>query len=76
MRRWTQEEREQQSALIRKSKPWEQSTGPRTEAGKAVVAKNAIKHGMRSAAWEAQRKAVNRVMRDYRDAIEQLLRQA
>lgn len=41
-----------------------------------MVAKNAIKHGMRSAAWEAQRKAVNRVMRDYRDAIEQLLRQA
>lgn len=33
--------------LIRKWRPWEKSTGPRTEAGKAAVAQNAFKGGER-----------------------------
>jgi hypothetical protein len=43
---WTKERRARQSELIRGWKPWEQSTGPRTEKGKALVANNALKHGM------------------------------
>ena len=66
MRHWTQEERERQSALIRSWKPWEKATGPRTEAGKAKASTNATKHGMRSAAWTAERKMLNQVMRDFR----------
>ena len=34
--------------LIRRWKPWEKSTGPRTEAGKASSARNSRKHGNRS----------------------------
>jgi hypothetical protein len=33
--------------LIKTWRPWERSTGPRTEAGKAVVAYNAWKGGTR-----------------------------
>lgn len=64
MRRWTQEEREQQAAAIRKYRPWQHSTGPKTEAGKATVAKNATKHGMRSAAWTAEQKMFNELMQE------------
>lgn len=49
MRQWTQEERLKQSQLIRNWRPWEQSTGAKTEAGKAVSKMNAYKHGGRSA---------------------------
>ena len=38
--RWTPELRAQQSAAIQRWKPWEKSTGPRTERGKAASAAN------------------------------------
>ncbi len=38
---WTPERRARQAELIRKTKPWEKSTGPRTEAGKAISSRNA-----------------------------------
>lgn len=74
MRRWTQEERKRQSAMIRKSKPWEQSTSPRTEAGKAVVAKNAMEHGMRSAVWSAKTRMFNQLMRELQTALKERAR--
>lgn len=40
MPRWTDEARLKQSELIRKVRPWEKSTGPRTPKGKAVSSKN------------------------------------
>lgn len=43
---WTPERRKKQSEMIKAWKPWEKSTGPKTEAGKAVSSKNAEKHGM------------------------------
>ncbi len=33
----------------KKFKPWEHSTGPNTDEGKAISSQNAMKHGMRSA---------------------------
>lgn len=38
---WTPERRARQAYIIRQTKPWEQSTGPQSEAGKAVSARNA-----------------------------------
>lgn len=38
---WTPERRARQAELIRQTKPWEFSTGPRSDAGKAVSARNA-----------------------------------
>jgi len=45
---FTPEHRSAQSALIRLHRPWEQSTGPRTAAGKAVSARNARLQGVRA----------------------------
>ncbi len=44
---WTPERRARQAELIRIWRPWEKSTGPRTAAGKAVVARNGWKGGVR-----------------------------
>lgn len=42
---WTPERRARQAELIRKWRPWEKSTGPKSAAGKARVRKNAFKGG-------------------------------
>jgi hypothetical protein len=50
MRQWTEEERLRQSQLIRNWRPWEQSTGAKTEEGRAISKMNAYKHGGRATA--------------------------
>jgi hypothetical protein len=45
---WTEERRKRQSELIRTWKPWEQSTGAKTDEGKAKSSLNALKHGLRA----------------------------
>ena len=50
MRPWTQEDRARQADLIRQQKPWEKSTGPKTEAGKRVSSLNSLTHGHNSQA--------------------------
>jgi len=47
MNGWTLDRRKRQSIIIRAWKPWEQSTGPVTENGKAEVSKNAYKGAVR-----------------------------
>jgi hypothetical protein len=44
---WTPERRAKHSEAIRRWKPWEKSTGPKTEAGKAVSSRNGWKGGER-----------------------------
>lgn len=44
-RGWTPERRAKQAAMIRAWRPWEQSTGPRSHAGKARAAQNSFKTG-------------------------------
>lgn len=60
---WTTARKEAQAAAIRRWKPWECSTGPRTEAGKARAARNAYRGAHR------QRH------RDYVRAVKALLRE-
>ena len=38
---WTPERRARQAEIIRRTKPWESSTGPKTEVGKAASSQNA-----------------------------------
>ena len=45
---WTEERRRKQAEMIRKHKPWEKSTGPRTPAGKDRTRMNALKSGIYS----------------------------
>jgi hypothetical protein len=44
---WTPERKARQANLIKRWRPWERSTGPRTLHGKAKVAQNAWKGGTR-----------------------------
>ena len=69
---WTPERRARQAERIRQWKPWEKSTGPRTEAGKAASNQNALVHGERSAEAVEARKQFNDVMRSSRVIIDRL----
>ena len=51
---WTPERRKRQSEAIRQWKPWQQSTGPKSPEGRAVVARNAWAGGH----WLKLRQAV------------------
>lgn len=64
---WTPERRERQAALIRNWRPWEKSTGPKTDKGKAVAAMNAYKGGERELL-----RLVSRFLRE-QEEIRQLL---
>lgn len=38
---WTDERRARQAEIVKQTRPWEHSTGPRTAEGKAVSSQNA-----------------------------------
>ena len=63
MRRWTVEERKKQSELIRKWKPWECSTGPKSKEGKERSRENAYKHGARSEGVLVIQSALGRLLK-------------
>lgn len=46
---WTSQRKERQSKLIQQWKPWNQSTGAKTQKGQSISKMNAYKHGARSA---------------------------
>jgi len=46
---WTVERRARQSAAIRRWRPWEHSTGPKTAGGKARCSRNAVRGNKRQA---------------------------
>ena len=63
---WTTERRARQALLIRTWRPWEKSTGPRTDEGKARASRNAFKGGQ----WREVRelaKALSALLREQRD---------
>lgn len=65
---WTEERRRKQAENIRKTKPWEKSTGPKTEKGKERCRYNALKHGRRSI-FSGQ---INLVLKANRDFLNQV----
>lgn len=46
-RKWTEEQRKQQSLKIKLWQPWTKSTGAKTAVGKEISAQNAYKGGKR-----------------------------
>ena len=69
---WTQERKARQAELIRQSQPWEKSTGPRTDEGKASSSGNAWKHGLRTAAEIEEHRRVNSLLRECRDMLKRI----
>ena len=65
---WTVERKKRQSEMIKEWKPWEQSTGPKTDSGKDTSKMNAYKHGLRS---EEFRRLIN-ALRQQKNWIEEL----
>jgi len=55
---WTLERRAKQAEAIQRWKPWERSTGPKTDTGKATTRENATKHGGRGSEAKALKQAV------------------
>jgi hypothetical protein len=45
MRQWTEKERKKQACVARRSKPWKNSTGPKTAQGKEKSKMNAFQTG-------------------------------
>ncbi len=68
-RSWTQEQRERQREAIKRWKPWEKSTGPKSVEGKDRVSRNGWKGGTRQTF-----RALAQVLREQRaslhDAVE------
>ena len=69
-RNWTEEQKQRQSPLIQKWKPWKSSTGAKSPEGKVRSSQNALKHGFRSAKVIANQKEVNQSFRQ----LEQILK--
>lgn len=65
---WTAERRERQSSAIQQWKPWQKSTGPKTAQGKAVVARNAFKGGLRPR-MRVHSKAVRLALREAKSVL-------
>ena len=60
---WTSERRARQAARTRLQRPWLHATGPKSAAGKARVAMNALRHGWRSRAWMAKAQRIRNAIR-------------
>ncbi len=61
----TPENRHLRGQLIQKWKPWESSTGPKTQHGKAKASRNAFKGGLRQ-----QLQELRRVLREQDQALD------
>jgi len=66
---WTQERRARQAERARLTQPWRNSTGPKTEAGKARVAMNAFRHGYRGRAWLIRVRRIRNAIRLCADTV-------
>lgn len=69
---WTPERKQRQREAIQKWRPWERSTGPRTDAGKERSAMNALVHGMNTAHERALTKRINAILREQRRRLLQV----
>ncbi|MFM0644527.1 hypothetical protein PQR14_09355 [Paraburkholderia bryophila] len=69
---WTPERRAKQAEAIKRWKPWERSTGPKSDEGKEVSSQNGLKHGMRSREWLERQREMNDLLRACRDRLERV----
>lgn len=66
---WTEERRAKQAEAIRRWKPWERATGPRSAEGKARSALNAYRGGLREQLRELT-KQLNEALREHKRELD------
>lgn len=66
---WSDARRRAQAERIRRVRPWENSTGPRTAEGKKRIKQNAVKHGARS----RQMTEIKRLLRWQRRTVKDIM---
>ena len=66
-RKWTLEQRKQQSLKIKQWQPWQHSTGAQTIEGKVKSSRNAFKGGLRQTLQE-----IARYLREQKQVIEEM----
>ncbi|MEY4967284.1 MAG: hypothetical protein RL274_2867 [Pseudomonadota bacterium] len=59
---WTPERRAKQRKAIYGWRPWEKSTGPKTQPGKAAASRNSFKHGGTTATAKQERRTLLRLI--------------
>ena len=62
---WTSERRKKQAEAIREWKPWENSTGAKSSAGKENSKMNAFKHGL----YGAEIKGLHSLLREQKKQL-------
>jgi hypothetical protein len=67
-RTWTLEQRQRQSEVIKRWKPWEKSTGPKSPEGKRAVSQNAFSGGDLLKLWELINE-INQALRQQRQGL-------
>jgi hypothetical protein len=65
---WSEQRRSRHRELIHRWKPWLKSTGPKSKNGKAVVSRNALKHGARS----VRIRKVDAIIAEFRESLKNL----
>ncbi len=70
---WTAERRAAQAERARRLKPWTDSTGPRTAAGKAKVARNALKTGLHAQPFRDEVREIRAFLRLNRQTVAEYL---
>ena len=63
----TPEHRKIRAELVRKWKPWEHSTGPKSAEGKAVASRNGYKGG-----WRDQLQELSKLLREQKDDLKRI----
>ena len=53
---WSEESRRKAAERIRKTRPWDHATGPKSETGKAASAGNSLKSGLHTSDMRALRR--------------------
>lgn len=66
-RLWTISQRQRQAELIQWWKPWERSSGPKTEEGKQASAQRGFKSAM-----SEQMRLVSAVLKEQREALDSM----
>lgn len=63
----TPEHRKLRAELIKRWKPWEKSTGPKSDDGKAIVSQNAFK-----GAWREQMRELSRLLKEHGKGLKEI----